>query len=588
MKDTAESSAGRFKPLRWKVWLRSLRLKWKTIGFSSLIHRIVILNLVGLVALVSGILYLNQFTAGLIDARVQSLLVQGEIIAGAVAASAFTENENLTISPDVLLELDAGQSLSPYARFSAPQSLPIDPEKAAPVLRRLVSPTQTRARVYNRSGELLLDSRDLYTKGQILRFDLEAPDADQTPFWPALWRAVKGLFVQNLPTYEELGVQNGRGYPEVVSALSGKAASVVRVTDQGEMIVSVAVPVRRFRNILGALLLSTQEGDIDAIVTAERMAILRVFLVAVAVMVVLSLLLASTIAGPVRQLAEAAQKVRRSINDRALLPQFNERNDEIGRLARSLHEMTEALYERMDATERFAADVAHELKNPLTSLRSAVETLPLVKNESQQRRLLDIIAHDVKRLDRLISDISNASRLDAELARDNLEPVNLNYLVETVLKFMQDIAAKKDITLQLFKPDKAVYCLGHETRLGQVVTNILDNACSFTPQASTITLHLSVDNRQAVITIQDEGPGIEDDVRERIFERFYTDRDHTTGGFGSNSGLGLSISRQIMESHNGSLTAGNYYLSTGQKAGAEFVMRLPVIQPPSDKKSAHP
>ena len=237
----------------------------------------------------------------------------------------------------------------------------------------------------------------------------------------------------DLPPYRELGPENGKGYYEVAQSLAGTKASAVRVNDRGEVIVSVAVPVQRFRAINGALMLSTQGDDIDQMVTAERIAILRVFGVAAAVMIVLSILLASTIAGPVSRLADSAEHVRRRIRTRIEIPDFTRRRDEIGHLSGALRDMTDSLYNRIEAIERFAADVAHELKNPLTSLRSAVETLPLARNDNSRARLLAVIEHDVRRLDRLISDISDASRLDAELQRQDVAPVDMRRLLNTLV-----------------------------------------------------------------------------------------------------------------------------------------------------------
>ena len=267
--------------------------------FSSLTRRIVFLNLVALIVQVSGILYLNQFRAGLIDARVESLLTQGEIIASAIASSATVETNSITLDPERLLELQAGTTLQPGMDSADSLDFPINPERVAPLLRRLISPTRTRARLYDRDANLILDSRHLYSRGQILRYDLP-PVAEEQPGLPERTVAwLQGLFQRSdLPLYSETPGGSGTTYPEVMNALTGGPATVVRVTDKGELIVSVAVPIQRFRAVLGVLMLSTQGGDIDKIVQAERMAIIRVFAVAALVTVVLSILLASTIATP--------------------------------------------------------------------------------------------------------------------------------------------------------------------------------------------------------------------------------------------------------------------------------------------------
>ncbi len=554
-----------------------------TYVFSSLTRRIVVLNLAGLCALVVGILYLNQFRAGLIDARVQSLLTQGEIIAGAIAASATVETDALTVDPEKLLQLQAGESTSPTddARLL---DFPINPERVAPVLRRLISPTKTRARIYDPEGILILDSRHLYARGQILRFDLPPPAAEEPGLIDKIWADTKLWFRRgDLPLYEEVGAGNGRAYPEVEAALAGSPASVVRVSPRGELIVSVAVPVQRFRAVLGSLLLSTQGGDIDAIVRAERLAIMRVFLFAATVTVVLSILLAGTIAGPVRRLAASAERVRRSIKSREEIPDFSDRQDEIGHLASALRDMTNSLYNRMDAIETFAADVAHEIKNPLTSLRSAVETLPLARNENSKARLLEVIQHDVRRLDRLITDISDASRLDAELARADAAPVDVATLLRTVVDFANERGGKGAPSVKLtIEPSRQPHpyrIIGHDSRLAQVVNNLIDNARSFSPKGGSVRIASRRTAHHVIIIVDDDGPGIRPDAVERVFERFYTDRPDNEG-FGNNSGLGLSITRQIIEAHRGTIIAENREEKDKASGatlvnGARFVVSLP-------------
>lgn len=551
-----------------------------TYVFSSLTRRILVLNLAGLLALVSGILYLNQFRAGLIDARVQSLLTQGEIIAGAIAASATVDTGAITVDPERLLQLQAGESIAPGTDSLDTLEFPVNPERVGPVLRRLISPTKTRARIYDPEGILILDSRHLYSSAQILRFDLPPPTAEEEGFFETLWQSVKLWFRQgDLPLYEEIGGGDGRAYPEVEAALAGSPASVVRVSQRGELIVSVAVPIQRFRAVLGTLLLSTQGGDIDAIVSAERFAIVRVFLVAAAVTIILSILLAGTIAGPVRRLAAAAERVRRGRTTRHEIPEFADRHDEIGHVARAFRDMTNALYDRMDAIERFAADVSHELKNPLTSLRSAVETLPLARTDEAKHQLMEIIQHDVRRLDRLITDISDASRLDAELARADAETVDLVQLLRAVANATNQVGSADGAPVVLTIADAgegADYLLqGHDIRLGQVIRNLVDNAKSFSPDGGSVRINAARDRDRILVTVDDDGPGIRAENIDRIFERFYTDRPEGES-FGDNSGLGLSISRQIIEAHGGEITAENRMdAETGDINGARFRISLP-------------
>lgn len=550
------------------------------IATSSLTRRIVLLNVVALMALVAGILYLNQFRAGLIDTRAESLLVQGQIIAAAIAQQATVEPDTVTVDLDKLLELQAGQTGAPYRTSDTAPAFPINPELVAPLLRRLVLPTGTRARLYDADGTLILDSRGLYMRGLIQSFDLSPPGGDRNilvRWWDAIKLRYQG---GELPVYREVGSANGREYAEVAAALDGKTESIVRVGEEGGLIVSVAVPIQRYRAVLGSLLLSTESGDIDAIVQAERMAIVRVFLVASTVTVLLSILLASTIAGPVRRLAAAAERVRRGVRHRrAEIPDLGSRKDEIGHLARVLSDMTSALYKRMEAIETFAADVAHELKNPLTSLRSAVETLPIARTKDQRDRLLAVIKHDVKRLDRLISDISDASRLDAELAREAVEPVDIAMLLETVVAMTLEARVNDTRQVQLTSDrgrwsKDAFYFLGHDSRLGQVFTNLIDNALSFSPPAGQVRVYAQRGPTGIVVTVDDDGPGIRAENMENIFERFYTDRPEGDD-FGQNSGLGLAISRQIVEAHRGTITAENRRSVDGRIEGARFTVTLP-------------
>ncbi|MCP1199005.1 sensor histidine kinase [Notoacmeibacter sp. MSK16QG-6] len=564
--------------------MRFARRATRYLVLSSIARRILFLNLVGLGVLVVGILYLNQYREGLIEAKVESLSTQARIIAGAIAASATVETDSLQIDPEKLLELQAGQSIVPSSDGLDSLVFPINPERVAPVLRRLISPTRTRARVYDRDGNILLDSQQFYSRGQILRYDLPKLEPAVPTIFDRLEAYFLSLFGRDYISldHEEPGVA-GSNYSEVTASLTGEQRSVVRRNTEGETIIAVAVPIQRFRAVLGALQLSTIGGDIDDIIRSERTAILAVFGVAAAVTIFLSFLLASTIAKPLRRLSAAAMRVKRGVKERQEIPDFSDRGDEIGHLSGSLRSMTEALYNRIEAIERFAADVAHELKNPLTSLRSAVETLPLAKNEASRQRLLEVIEHDVRRLDRLITDISDASRLDAELARVDAEPIDLRKLLSDIVEVDRQTAkvhsnARLSLTMDDDHRGKRAFVVsGHDLRLGQVFSNLIGNARSFVPDRNgNIAIELFRRGSRVIIWVEDNGPGIGGENIERIFERFYTDRPEGEA-FGQNSGLGLSISRQIVEAHGGQLTAENIVDEEAENGvgGARFIIDLP-------------
>ena len=596
--------------LRW-LRVRS-RVAWRflTARFSSsLTRRIVVLNLGGLVVLVVGFLLLDQFRADLIEARVQSLTIQADIIAAAVSASATGDTDSITIDPDKLLQLAPGESAPGTPSDEDATQFSINPALVGPFLHRLVTPTRTRARIYDSDGRLLLDSRSFSARGAVERSDL--PDAsERRGFAERIVARLRGWFLTSTaPRAEDPWATNGQSMPEVAGALGGKTQSLVRVNHLGETIVSVGVPIQHMMANRGALLLSTQGGDIDRVITSARLAQLRFFLVLAIVMLVLSLSLANTIAEPVRRLADAAERVRRGIRSRQQIPDFTARSDEIGHLSRALREMTRALYNRLDAIESFAADVAHELKNPLTSLRSALETLPRVNAGHSRDRLIAVMQHDVRRLDRLISDISDASRLDAELTRGDAGPVDVAALLRAVVSMTEDSSrsgARVELSVPVRRGKNAsadYFVLGHDSRLAQVVTNLIDNACSFSEPGGVVRVALERTSARrepegkhfsnhVVITVDDDGPGIPPHALERIFERFYTDRP--SQGFGQNSGLGLSISRQIVEAHGGRIWACNRPAelvsahvpspesddsdeTTRHGAGARFVVELPAF-----------
>ena len=553
---------------------------------SSLSARIALINILGLLVLAIGILYFNQFRQGLIDARVQSLTTQAQIIAGAIAGSASADTGNIVINPDSLDDFseNAQSDIDPVEGLD----FPIDPEKAGPVLRRLLANTNNRARIIDTGGNLIVDSRFLLGGGDLI--ESETPSTTPPPNAIARWwnSLFDWIFGYDYPVHQEYNVDGNKDAPEVAAALNGASVSIVRLNERGEIIVLVSVPVQRFRAVLGALVLSNKGGEIDNVVWAERRIVLLTFGFATLVALLLSVALASTIAKPIRLLSAAAQKVRRGVNTRVEIPDFTRRRDEIGHLSGSLRDMTGALYKRIDAIEAFAADVSHELKNPLTSLRSAVETLGYVKTDEQRQRLFDIVKHDVKRMDRLITDISDASRLDAELSRSESAPVDVAKLLGAIVLLSNETAKADDAeTLLHVQPpgpgqtqDTAYRILGQDSRLSQVFRNLIDNARSFTAPQTKILVRLRRVSGDLEVRVEDSGPGIRPENLERVFERFYTDRPEQS--FGKNSGLGLAISRQIVDAHKGRIWAENREGRAGPDGtrpilGARFIVRIPLL-----------
>jgi two-component system sensor histidine kinase ChvG len=346
----------------------------------------------------------------------------------------------------------------------------------------------------------------------------------------------------------------------------------------------LAVPIRRFKTIQGVLLLSTRPGEINKILREERSVILMLAAFALFASIVTSLLLARTVAGPMRRLSEAAEQASHNIAARAQLPEYADRSDEVGQMASAFRAMTKALYRRIEASEKFAADVAHELKNPLTAARSTAESLSFAKNEEERNNLVQQIQNELKRLNRLITDVSNASRLDAELARKEMHRVDLTDVLQGVVTIFGEILGDDQRSVRLVIEDAplkdALVVDGDEGRLGQVLTNLVDNAISFSPKTGVVTVRARSAPPYVEILVQDEGPGIPVADLEIIFDRFYTDRPATEAVEGKNSGLGLSISKEIVRAHGGQIYAENRSAraagSDNQTLGASFVLRLPM------------
>lgn len=521
---------------------------------SPLTRRVLAINVLALAILVGGLLFLGQYRDSLFEAKVAALSTNGAIIAGALGEGAVG---------------------------GPPEDIALRVEIATDFVRRLSQLTGTRVRLFDESGLLVADSFSLLGGNREVEARMLVPPVEEGYFARAVgWIFDRVSMVlplgRTLPLHREPRRAVAGDFPEVVRAMRGEADSALRRTADGGVIVTVALPVQRFKKVLGALMLSVGGEDIEAGVREVRLAILQVFVLALAITVMLSIYLAATIARPIRRLAEVADIVRRGPTRRVTIPDFTSRRDEIGELSGALGDMTAALYDRIEAIEAFAADVAHEVRNPITSIRSAVELLAQGGDPERQAKLTAIIQEDVARLDRLIGDIADASRIDAELARAEITPVDLNELIRTLVAIQRETGGDDAPRIDVDAGSGAPLVVdGIEGRLGQVMRNLLSNAVSFSPPGGRVQIRVSRDGRVARITVEDDGPGIPEGVREAIFERFYTERPEGEA-FGTHSGLGLSISRQIVAAHGGEIRAENRHDENGETLGARFVVELPL------------
>jgi two-component system, OmpR family, sensor histidine kinase ChvG len=528
---------------------------------SPLTLRILAVNLLALAIPVAGLLYLGHYQDRLIQTELKALTIEARVFASALGEGAMASDDMLAV---------------------------IDPEAARGMVRRLVETTETRTRLYGLEGRLIVDSVDFSGAFNQVQVQELPPPVLGGPFG-GLRDAILALGATTLPggdhpLYREDDPQAPSIRAEVVQALDGedvaRAWRNIGVLNNPRLVLTVAVPVQRYRQVQGAVLLMRGSESIDAAVRSVRADILSVFGVTLAITVLLSVYLAGTIARPIRRLAQAADRLRAGHRRHAGIPDFTARRDEIGDLSGVLRGMVEALGGRMDAIERFAADVAHEIKNPLTSLRSAVETAGRIDDPERRARLMAIIADDVRRLDRLITDISRASRLDAELNRAEPEPVDLGELLAVIADCRAPVVAdgegKAAPPRVVFERPRgeALTVPGLPGRLSQVFDNLIANAASFSPPGGIIRIAAGRSGEEVVVTVSDEGPGIPEGKERAIFDRFYSERP-AGEKFGTHSGLGLSISRQIVEAHNGSIDARNRRSPDGRVLGAVFTVRLP-------------
>jgi len=538
---------------------RKRRKEFVSLNRSPLARKIITFNLIAMIIMVAGVLYLNPFRDSLVSQRQHDLVVEAELVSDVFEVQLDANNQSSLTS-------DSGV------------------EKT---LQSLDLPIGVEIFVYDAAGKLISETRKV--SGQRLT-DIPGLQTDGhhstliTDFLNSIWDIVSGLMAANHQVKPDLDIEK-MAQSLVQVTLTGDTQVKSAKNAEGETIFSVATAIIHNGAVVGVIAMTSAAGEIDMLVRSEREQVLQMFVIAILVSIGLSLVLASTIANPLSDLAAAAELGRdKNISDdsknsdRVRIPDLTGRPDEIGRLSVALRGMVSALYDRIDANEQFAADVAHELKNPLASLRSAVSTLRIVKKDEQRKTLLDVVEHDVRRLDRLVSDISNASRLDSELVKEEQKSFDLLKTVANVSEYLTQDAAEKGIDFITDLPSKPIVIDGLEQRLAQVFVNLITNAISFCESGDAIRVWVRRRENRVLVVIEDTGSGIPDQALHKIFNRFYSERpaEH----YGNNSGLGLAISKQIVEAHNGVIWAENIRPTdadiTSEPLGARFVVGLPI------------
>lgn len=540
---------------------------------SGLTLRILAVNIIAIMILGLGILYLGQYTDSLIEGELASLRSEAQLFSGAISEGAVRPVFQISPIP-----------------FADPQEIEaIKPELARRMVRRLGEIGKSRIRLYAIDGSVLADSHQLSSGSEGVEMQNLLPVVPRVTF-DSLFTQSATRFLDLIPMktqlmpFPEQMVSNIYTFPDTQSALSGNVQASAWKDKNSRIVLTVAAPIQKVNQVMGVVLLLRDGAELEKAIAEVRVDVFRVFLGALGVTVMLSIYLSGLISRPLQRLAFAAEAVRQGKGRYIEIPDMSHRNDEIGELSLALRDMTYALFTRMDTIERFAADVAHEIKNPLTSLRSAVETASRVKDEANRQKLMDIIQHDVQRLDRLISDISSASRLDAELSREEMSRVDLAALMYRLrdaykqpLKRGSDHQDGEDTKIVLDLPEEGgLFVKGSTDRLSQVFGNLLSNALSFSPENGRVTVRVLVQNDTIMVQVDDEGTGIPENKLQTVFERFYTERPQHES-YGEHSGLGLSISKQIVDAHGGQIWAENLRDQDGSIKGARFNVVLSKI-----------
>ena len=523
---------------------------------SRLTRNIFFSNLIGLVILVGGSLAMGRFQNGLIDAKVENLRSLASTITTVMAEDA--------------------------TGFGSAAQL--DVQNARQVLKGVNVPDRWRVRLHDRGGQVLVDTEKLDDSIEVSELAPIVTEAPEEPVQKVLRERVD-IWVRdkahNLPWRKRRRAALRRDLKaDLRTALGGEAMMGQRYDDEDKLIVTVSLPVKRVQQILGVV--TVESSDVDSIVNAERKALAPIIGLAFLATLLSSLALTLFITMPMRKLARAAELVTRSSRKRGAIPDLSKRRDEIGDLSSVMRDMTEGLYARIDDIANFAADVAHEIKNPLTSLRSASDTLRVAKTDEQREKLISIIQQDVSRMDRLITDISKASKVDANLARDTAQTLDVAEIVANITDFYAQTTSGDGPQLRnmtAMDGDDPAFIRAFETPFAQVLRNLIDNALTFSPADGEVRIQAALSNEgeqeRVIITVEDDGPGIPPDNLEAVFERFYTERPKGAQ-FGSHSGLGLAICRQIITAHKGTIFAENRQSAANMEVqGARFVVSLP-------------